>query len=130
MNVHRKKIAALVAIGAFAGAGCGGAATPDEQVRATEVQILAAATSDTPGSMCKFALAQDDCLQGIVMAKAFGIDLKALIPEDWRDRVAKAKITVNGNRATAAAIGGDSDKTEYVKRQGQWLFLPSGEEGS
>lgn len=107
-------------------AGCGGQ-TPEDQVREVMIKSIEAAKSDHPSSMCPYTTKPEECMQGIVMAKAMGMDvdeiIKGSLPKDWRKQAKKAKVTINGDKATMSSIFKGEKSDNFVKKDGTWLTV-------
>lgn len=117
------KIPATLAAAALALTACGGSTpSPEAQVRTTETKIYEALTSSHPERACVYSVDHDGCIQGVVTAKAMGLDFKALanVPDDWHARIAKAKVIVTGSTATLAPDPSGKTST-LVLRSGHWL---------
>ena len=122
-NHRTAKIATAAAVAlAIAAAGCGGNSTPQtaqHQVRAVETQYVQDFIAGNMGAACKLADNPAECQTTYLALKAAGYDLPALVPADWRNRVAKARITVTGNTATMAKWDIDPDD-KFVRVNGHW----------
>jgi hypothetical protein len=103
--------------------GCGGGATSNaEQIRQVETQMVTAYVGSHPEDACRFYTdaQKSNCLKSAVMLKAFGLHLASMLPHDWKNLIAHAKVTVTGNTATAAGVGSKSS-THFEKVGGNWL---------
>jgi hypothetical protein len=93
----------VILVFAFGAAACGSTPNPADRVRSTEVKAL-------------------ECIGSVALIKASKIEAKAAagIPDDWRDRVKRARIVVRGKTATLAP-GPTGHTARFVLRDGRWL---------
>lgn len=129
-----RKLALIIltlAVGAIA-IGCGSSittTTPTEQVRERMHQVMTAMVSNDPQSMCQYytSKGQEKCLSAILLTKRFSIKMSSFVTPGWEDRLSKATITINGNRAVVSnVINADSDKATILTYVGgQWLVNPN-----
>lgn len=101
---------------------CGTSNQPENKVMATETAALEALTSDHPERACKYLTSPQACLDSVATARAMGLDVTAVlgVPDDWRSRLEKSRVTVNG--ATATLSAGPAGKTvHFVRRGNRWL---------
>lgn len=86
---------------------------------------MEALLSDHPERACSFMVDHDACIGSVVTLKAMKLDAAATlnIPDDWRDQLERAKITVDGSTATLRGfdVNGDGKPGKYVLRGGRWL---------
>lgn len=115
-----KRLAVLTALIVLA--GCGGH-SDDDQIRALTRRMVEATLSSHPERACRYMLDRSGCVGGVAAAHALGLDAGAAAgyPDDWRSRLSRAKITVNGDRATVSSIVDDGHPAHYVRRNGHWL---------
>jgi hypothetical protein len=115
-----KRLAAVTVLIVLA--GCGGSSDAD-QVRALTYRMVEATLSSHPERACQYMVDRSGCVGGVVAAHAIGLDVGAAAgyPDDWRKRLARAKITVNGDRATVSSIVDGGHPVRYVRRDGHWL---------
>jgi hypothetical protein len=113
--------ATVCAVAALAFAGCGGT-SPEDQVRDTARHAAEALQSEHPEGACQYMVDREGCLGSVASLKALKIDpASAIIPADWRERLAHATIKVNGATATLAGLSRDGKPARYVRRGDRWL---------
>ncbi len=113
----------VVAVVSLAFTGCGSGAPDEQQVKDTARKVGEALTSDHPERVCQYYADHDACVGSIVTAKALGLDLAAVagLPDDWRARLDKATVTVQGDKAEVSDYTGDGKPGRYFRRGGRWL---------
>jgi hypothetical protein len=84
--------------------------------------MVTAFVGSHPEDACRFYTdaQKANCLKSAVTLKALGLHWSSILPHDWKNLIANAKITVTGNRATAAGVGTQSS-THFEKVAGNWL---------
>lgn len=97
-------------------AGCGGT-PPEDQVRATAQRTAEALTGPHPERACQYMADHDACIGSIALANSMRIEVSAAvgIPPDWRARLARTKVVVNGGTARFG-------RATYVRRGDRWLL--------
>lgn len=103
--------------------GCGGSTSDQDKIRDIARQSIEATLGDHPESACQYTVDHDACIGAIATAHALNIQVSAIAnyPKDWRARVDRAKITVNGSTATMSPVKPGGKPTRLVLRDGQWL---------
>ena len=113
---------------ALAAAGCGTATTASttqnqqQQIRTMQTQTIEKLISDHPEDACQDYQDPSQCLQGVIMTKGMSLHIRALLPTNWRYRVAHDPVTISGNTATMPAFETGQPIHKYVKVNGRWLI--------
>jgi hypothetical protein len=112
-----------IAVVAIVGvAGCGGGTSDEDQVRESAKQLAGHAREHEWGDFCAGTTEPDECTKALAGLEAIGVDAADYIPSD--EVADRAKVTVNGDRATMDATA-DED-AEYVRRGDRWLLVWKG----
>jgi hypothetical protein len=95
------------------------------QIRQTYHKVLTAFVHNNPSEACRYYTPQsnDKCLAGIVMYKAEGLKTSSIVPYGWENRLAKAKIVVNGDKATiVSGVATMKGGTRFARIDGLWYL--------
>jgi hypothetical protein len=131
MTGRMATVSGLALMVASATAGCGARArTPEQQIRSVETRVVEGLVSDHPQAACKYSDDPSTCLGWIVMTKAIRLDVGSLVPNDWRGRIAAARVTVAGQQATMDSIIGDEPARFKKHSDGRGYVVVTSDNGA
>jgi hypothetical protein len=121
----KKIILSIMAVLSLTACSAAQASNAADQVRQTEYRVVTLLSGSHPFSACKYytVASHAGCLKGVLMAKSMGVPMSSLFPSGWQIRLARAKVTIRGNRAhMTSPIMGTGKVSTFTRVDGHWLI--------